>query len=1104
VIATLHPNNTWEKNIFDPWCEISWDVNDTVLLDPRIDADIAGFTAAYFTALAAQQREWQSWYERRAGGALGAREQSAASKAAAHADTPTITFFDALDRPLSTLVNNGRDADGHAQLLATRVRLDIEGNQREVIDAFDRIVMRYDYDMLGNRIHRASMEAGERWGLNDAAGKLIYSWDSRDHQFRTTYDPLRRPTDTFLSTGGGAEQLIGRSVYGETQPNPEAKNLRGEVVQNFDQAGVITSNAYDFKGNLLSSSRQLAVEYKTTLNWSNELSLETQIYTSRTSYDAFNRPTKLIAPDNSVIRPTYNEANFLEQVEANLRGASEAVSFVADIDYDAKGRRTLIEYGNGVKTFYEYDPLTFRLTQLQSLRGAERLQDLSYTYDPVGNITHISDDAQQMIYFRNCLVDPSNDYTYDAIYRLIEATGREHLGQTGGQPNMPKPHTSFDSSRIRQEQPGDGNAMGQYVEQYVYDAVGNLLTMRHRGSDPAHAGWTRSYTYEEASLIEPDKASNRLSNTTIGSHNPIVESYSYDAHGNMTRMPHLPLMQWDYRDQLQATSRQLVNAGGTPETTWYVYDPAGQRVRKVTEREATAGQTPTRKAERIYLGAGFEIYREYENDGDTVSLERETLHIMDDKRRIALVETRTQGDEPAPEQLIRYQLGNHLGSASLELDNDAALISYEEYYPYGSTSYQAVHSQIETPKRYRYSGKERDEETGLSYHGARYYAPWIGRWMSCDPSGLRDGANIYTYVNDDPVNKVDLNGNWEISWTDVAIGAGAAILVVGAVALTAGLAAGPIAAGLATAGLTASEISALGTAAVAVGTAAGVAGTADTATELVTGINSSTGRPLTDEEGSRRLGALPVQIVATALGVRGLTGGGGGPTLPLPEPVPSFRLTTPEGISFGLAPAPAAAAPVVVSPAGAVGVGSYSPTLMMSMMNGGESSGGGGDENSRSSGGNQSSNTPSPPSESSAPANPKTAIEALPEEQAERLLYRIARGDAKGRPFGTPSNPRPPTVEEFNPRIVRIRAGDIQEAVTETRHGLFPEQQTSVGRLSNEELLRFRMEDPISATQNPSGGLSLTGGHHRTAEIMRRVAAGELSPDTLVEFLIHD
>src|SRR5205823_2613058 len=88
---------------------------------------------------------------------------------------------------------------------------------------------------------------------------------------------------------------------------------------------------------------------------------------------------------------------------------------------------------------------------------------------------------------------------------------------------------------------------------------------------------------------------------------------------------------------------------------------------------------------------------------NTATLERETLHIIDDNQRVALVETRTldtAGNDPAPRQLIRYQFGNHLGSAMLELDRFAAIISYEEYYPYGSTSYHAVRNQQELPKRY--------------------------------------------------------------------------------------------------------------------------------------------------------------------------------------------------------------------------------------------------------------------------------------------------------------------------------------------------------------------------------------------------------------------
>jgi len=144
---------------------------------------------------------------------------------------------------------------------------------------------------------------------------------------------------------------------------------------------------------------------------------------------------------------------------------------------------------------------------------------------------------------------------------------------------------------------------------------------------------------------------------------------------------------------------------------------------------------------------------------------------MDDKQRIALVETRTldtAGNDEALRQLIRYQLGNHLGSASLELDEQAQIISYEEYAPYGSSTYQAVRSQTETAKRYRYTGKERDEESGLYYHVTRYYVPWLGRWTSYDPLGMVDNSNLYLYVSNNPIVFMDPTGMQEVpSATDI-------------------------------------------------------------------------------------------------------------------------------------------------------------------------------------------------------------------------------------------------------------------------------------------------------------------------------------------------
>lgn len=823
VVVTLHPNNTYEKVVFDPWRQVSYDVNDTVAAhgtqtgDPRTDLDIQGYVEKYFVAL--NDPNWKPWVEQRQGGMMGAEEQTAADKAAAHANTPTTAYFDTLGRPFLTIAHNRfeHNATTVDETYFTRIELDIEGNQRQIRDAIvqngdvqGRIVMRYDYDMLGNRIHQLSMEAGERWMLNDVIAKPIRAWDSRGHTHRIQYDPLRRPLRTFVIGADPAdlsrEVLTERMVYGEKLRPPADKqlNLRGKLFLHLDQVGVVRNESHDFKGNLVRVSRRLAKQYKRVVDWhavdNDDLEvlqaalpplLETETFASRTTYDALNRLVQVIAPRSdqpgskrNIIQPVYNEASLLEQVHAWLGHPTEPEGLldanivppspvgVNNIDYNAKAQRLRIDFKNGVSAFYDYDRQTFRLAHLVTLRNAVnfpddcpehpqadwpgcQVQNLHYTYDPVGNITHIRDDAQQTIFFGNKRVEPSSEYTYDAVYRLIDATGREHLGQVpgGGALQAPIPPSHTDDPRVNLAHPGDGNAMGNYSVHYEYDFVGNILEVVHRGTEPSHPGWRLPFNYNEPSLIQSTFMSNRLTG-----HGDDVVFYTYDVHGNMTSMPHMPFMQWDYQDRLKATSKQIVNNGGTPEITYYIYDGSGQRVRKVTDWQAAAGEIPKRKEERYYLG-GFEIYRKYNGDGNTIALERETLDIMDDTRRIALVETRTQGDDGSPEELIRYQFDNQLGSVSLELDEQAHIINYEEYYPYGSTSFQAVRRDIEVPtKRYRYVGKERDEENGLYYYGARYYAPWIGRWTSCDPAGIIDGLNLYSYVTGNPIRLVDRKG----------------------------------------------------------------------------------------------------------------------------------------------------------------------------------------------------------------------------------------------------------------------------------------------------------------------------------------------------------
>jgi RHS repeat-associated protein len=755
-IATLHPNHSWEKVVFDNWHQERWDANDLVLINPAADEDVG----ASFLRLPVDLYT-PTWHAARQGGQLGPDEQIAADRAASHASTPTVVRLDAIGHAFLTSVDNG--SNGKYQ---TRTELDIQGNTRAVIDHFGRTVARYDYDLSNSVIRSSSIDAGTRIVLVDAASKPTHAWDNSGTAMRTVYDALQRPIRLYARREGEVEILADLTVYGDAHPQSAARNLRGNIYQQYDGAGVVTNEVFDFKNNQLTSSRRLAIEYKQRVDWTvldglEDMQatdaaaaplLEPETFAAGTVYDALNRPTRLTGPDGSEVLPGYNDANLLDRVAVRLPGSNAPTDFVTDITYDAKGQRTSIQYANGAHTIYTYNPLTLQLVRLNTIRpaGLTPLQDLRYSFDPVGNVVNIRDAAQPTIFFNNAVVEAHADYVYDAVYRLIEAKGREHIGQTANDlpANMPerKPHYDFnDSTRRHLPHPHDGTAMRRYTQRYEYDPVGNITALIHLAD---HASWTRRYAYPTDS--------NRLLATSMPGdpeHGPFTGAYDYDASGNVTKMPHLPVIRWDFENQMLEVER----GGGK---VYFTYDGNGQRVRKVHEHNGATVE------ERVYIGA-FERYRK--RAGTVLMIERDTLHVSDDTRRIALVETTTHDESTnaTASPVIKYQLGNHLGSAVLELDDAGAVITYEEYHPYGTTSYSAARSVAEgSLKRHRFAGKERDEETGLIYFGARYYAPWLARWTAPDPAETAEGPNPYVYVANNPVIFTDPSGGEKQKFND--------------------------------------------------------------------------------------------------------------------------------------------------------------------------------------------------------------------------------------------------------------------------------------------------------------------------------------------------
>lgn len=737
---TEMPDGTLVRVEYDAWEQRNYDQNDTI-------GTRSATGALENTCL---------WYDARIRGGMGLAEQQAAQKAAVHADTPSLLYLDSLGRPFFSIEHNkwivrgdsSRPDQSFEEYYPTYTELDIEGNARTLKDARNNAVMRWQYDMLGHRLYQDGMDNGKRWMLNDCMGKPVLAWDDNGTEgsieqrtLSTQYDVLHRPTHTFLEKNG-TRYLIEHIEY------DAAENGIGQIYRHRDGSGQTTNLRYDFKGNLLASQKQMPADAKTpVVDW-NTVTLESETYTLLTEYDALNRMSSLYnwhrdIANTALYTPTYSARGVLQSETLTLQGRTTTV--VSDIEYDAKGQRTRMRQNDGkTTTRYHYDAKTFRLLQLRTTRhdptfpafhsglaDNQVLQQLHYTYDPAGNITEIYDEAYEPVFFQNQRVEPRSQYEYDSLYRLIEAGGRENATNTaqvgyGRVPEMPPVDFS-----------NNPHALRNYTQRYRYDAVGNFIAMHHSAGT---GSWTRHY--------ETAADSNRLLRTWMGDHETEAIRYRYDLHGNMLNMSNeaSERITWDDRDMIQ--QYDLIGGG----KAYYQYANNKQRSRKTIEKNGGI------KEERLYLG-GMERYRRWRNDA--LVEEIETHHVFEGEQRILMVEhvIETDNNQNTKGVLYRYQYSNHLGSATLELNEDAAIVSYEEYHPYGTTAYQAKNGAIKcAAKRYRYTGMERDEESGLAYHTARYYLAWLGRWGSCDPIGVEGGGNLYEYCESTPLSSTDSAG----------------------------------------------------------------------------------------------------------------------------------------------------------------------------------------------------------------------------------------------------------------------------------------------------------------------------------------------------------
>ncbi|WP_258394904.1 RHS repeat-associated core domain-containing protein [Pseudomonas fluorescens] len=586
--------------------------------------------------------------------------------------------------------------------------------------------------LSGQPLGSNSVDAGWQRHLPGASGQASESWDQRGWHRRIEYDSLLRPVAVFEHFAEDAERCAERITWGCSSTDDALHNRCGQPVRQDDPAGSRLIPDYGISGAVLAEVRHFLYSLDPP-DWPvseverNALLESGHGARSAWRFAATGEAQSQTDTKGHVRQFAHDRAGQLREIRLQRTGQTAAQLLVSAIEYNASGQVQQELAGNGMRSFSSYDPADGHLLSLanQAPDGVF-LQNLGYHYDPVGNITQIADAALPTQHFANQRIDPLRRFEYDTLYQLIKATGWETAQPSFG-PTLPD-WIPFG--------PPDASRWCNYSETYAYDAAGNLLKRIHLGA-------------ENDTLILQVAA---YSNRSIKDRPDTNPEALFDARGNLRVLQPGQGLQWNGRNEL-AQVTQVMRAKAADDQERYVYDSSGQRMRKWC---SAAAKSITHTTEVRYL-PGIELH--------TNNATGEAFHVSTVEAGRCSVRL-LHWDSPPPDGIendqLRFCFDDHLGSTAVEVDEWSKAISQEVFYPYGGTAWRAGRHEVETGyKTIRYSGKERDA-TGLYYYGARYYAPWLQRWLNPDPAGDVDGLNFYRFSENSPITYVDRLGNYSV------------------------------------------------------------------------------------------------------------------------------------------------------------------------------------------------------------------------------------------------------------------------------------------------------------------------------------------------------
>lgn len=666
------------------------------------------------------------------------------------ADTPRMTVFDPRGLAARVIDFNRENSADTPEALITRYQYGKRGEMQTCTDPRFSIPAQGDEhryrnlvsatDLLQRPVHQVSIDSGESLSLLHADGQP--EWITKNPGEASvsqhfTYDRTGRLLSLRALEGTEAILLQTRR-YSDGVDNAEKYNCRGQCTEIRNGAGTETFTEFDISGKNKSFSRRFwsVRDRRVDLNHPPEAEGREWINRSDLSAAGAVRRLSLSCQESGQERPVYIRSNGYNRrgllVSSRLTDKSgKQHVLLKSADYHANDACQQEMLGNGVTRYYAQEHFTKRLLRISTWRPAENktrypIQDISYQYDPAGNVTERYDQGREDQYFDNLRVTAHNQYHYDSCYRLRYAAGREALN--GGK-NTITPLISGSQQLVN------------YQRWYDYDNAGNMTQLRHSAGQN---NWTQLFS------VSPE--SNRSLPQPVS---PSEVERFFDSFGHLKESNGVRFSRDSQQQLVRADGVRRAN--GATDYEFYQYDSSGQRCSKLSSRIADS-ITQSRRRETVTYISGMRLC-EYDYEGKPQGSHYSLSFPLAGHSAVVCLSEREPEKNEAPVSQVRYNCLDAQGSVTLELSAEGDIITQEEYYPFGGTSLFSSRSESEADYKYhRYSNKERDNLTGLYDYGFRYYAPWLCRWISPDPLGIADGMNTYCMVHNNPLTYKDTAG----------------------------------------------------------------------------------------------------------------------------------------------------------------------------------------------------------------------------------------------------------------------------------------------------------------------------------------------------------